>query len=124
MTDTNDIFLKDDITETTLNYHGAEIKIKTKAITWSKKNQILTRCFSYNQDSSMQFDFDKYMKEVLTEIIVEAPWGPTNQIFLNRIKPDFGSMLEKLVPKAFEEMSNSDFFVKGSGLSSEEQKET
>jgi len=123
MTDINDIFLREDITETVLEYRGTEIKIKTKSISWSRKNQILTKCFSYNQDGSMQFDFDKYMKEVLVEIIVEAPWGRTDQIFLNRIKPDFGSMLEKLVPKAFEEMSSSDFFVKGSGQSSEAAKE-
>ena len=122
MTDINDIFLKEDISEIVLNYRGAEIKVKTKPISWSRKNQILTKCFSYAQDGNMQFDFDRYMKEVLVETIVEAPWGKTDHIFLSRIKPDFGSMLEKLVPKAFEEMDSSNFFVKESDRLSEEQK--
>jgi hypothetical protein len=122
MPDINDIFLKEDITDNVLQYHGVEIKVKTKPVTWSRKNQILTKCFSYAQDGSMQFDFDKYMKEVLIETIISADWGKTDHIFLSRIKPDFGAMLEKLVPKAFEEMDSTNFFGKGSDRLSEEQK--
>jgi hypothetical protein len=112
MTDLNDIFISEDIKETEVEYQGKKFALKIKPITWSKKNQILTKCFTYGQDGQMSFNFDKYMKEILVEIIAEAPWGKTDQIFLSRIKPDFGAILEKLVPKAFEELQSGDFFVK------------
>lgn len=112
--DIENIYVKDDVQKVKFEYQGKEIELSIRSLSWSRKNQTLTKCFSYSQDGQMKFDFDKYMKEILTEIIVEAPWGKTDQIFLNRIKPDFGAMLEKLVPKAFEEISNIDFFVKES----------
>ena len=110
----DNVFVKEDVQKVPLEYQGKTIDISIRGISWSKKNQILTKCFTYDQSGQMKFDFDKYMKEMLVEIIVEAPWGKTDQIFLNKIKPDFGTLLEKLVPKAFEEMSNVDFFVKES----------
>lgn len=110
--DIENIYLDDNLKEIEVEYNNVLIKIKIKNMSWSKKNQILTECFIYNTDGNIKFNFDKYMKRMLQEMIVEAPWGPTNEIFLNRIKPDFGSKLEKLVPKAFEEMENSNFFVK------------
>ncbi len=112
----DNIYVKDDVQEVSIEYQNKQINLKIKPLSWSRKNQILTKCFLLTQEGQMKFDFDKYMKDILSEIIVEAPWGKTDQIFLNRIKPDFGSMLEKLVPKAFEEMVNVDFFVKESGV--------
>ncbi len=106
------IFIEGESKEVELEYEGVEIKLKVKPITWSKRNQILSRCFTYNNDGTVQFNFDRYLKEMLSEMIVEAPWGETNNIFLSRIKPEFGAKLEKLVPRAFEEGKNLDFFVK------------
>jgi hypothetical protein len=111
--DINDIFVKEDVQEVWLDYREQKIgPIKVRSLSWSRKNQILTNCFTYGQDGQMKFNFDKYMKDMLSEIIIEAPWGKTDQIFLSRIKPDFGTTLEKLVPKAFEEIANADFFAR------------
>lgn len=115
--DLSEIYIVDEVKEVKLPYTSKsgekiEIVIKVKPMTWSRKNQILTKCFTYNQDGSIKFNFDRYTKDVLSEMIVEAPWGKTDEVFLNNIRPDFGSKLEKLVPKAFEELSNPNFFVK------------
>jgi hypothetical protein len=96
-----------------LDFQGVPIKIRIRQLSWSKKNQILSNCFSYGSDGQMQFNFDRYMKEMLQAMIVKAPWGETNHIFLNKLNPAFGSILEKLVPKAFDEVKDTSFFVKG-----------
>jgi len=108
--DINNIYIENAPKEIKIEYRGTEIPIKVRPLSWSKKNQILSDCFSID---GMKFNFDKYIKGMLTELIVEAPWGETNQIFLNRINPEFGAVLEKLVPKAFDEGLSVDFFDKG-----------
>lgn len=115
--DINNIYISEELKEITLDYKGVEIKIKVRPLSWSKKNQILSNCFTYGTDSQMKFNFDKYIKEMLYEMIVEAPWGKTDHIFLSKINPEFGSILEKLVPKAFEEGATTDFFVKDPKIS-------
>jgi len=115
--DLSDIYIVDEVKEVILPYRtkdgkDVEISIKVKPISWSRKNQILTKCFTYNQDGTIKFNFDRYTKDMLSEMIAEAPWGKTDEVFLNNIKPEFGSKLEKLVPKAFEELENPNFFVK------------
>jgi len=107
----NDIYISEELKTVDLKYKTAEITLKVRQLSWSKKNQILSACFTYGADSQMKFNFDKYIKDMLCEMIVEAPWGQTNHIFLSKISPDFGAMLEKLVPKAFEEGVTNDFFA-------------
>ena len=101
-------------------FRDQEVIIKTREISWSEKNKILSKCFTYSQDGSISFAFDTYNKEMLKKIIVSISVGgslipPTeiNDIFFSRLSPAFGSILEKLVPKAFEEVQVSDFFAKG-----------
>lgn len=113
MTEELNIFTSNADKEVVLTFEGKEIRIKVRELSWSEKNTILSQCFTYNSDSSVSFNLDKYMKLVLSRIIVSAPWGETNQIFLTKIKPAFGAMLEKLVPKAFEEGEVPDFFAGG-----------
>ena len=107
--DINTIYIESALKEIKLEYRGEEILIKVKPISWSKKNQILSDCFALD---GMKFNFDKYIKGMLGEMIAEAPWGETNQVFLNKINPEFGAILEKLVPKAFDEGLSVDFFDK------------
>ncbi len=106
------VFQDSGVKELVLEYRNIKIPIKIRDLSWSEKNQILSKCFVYQTDGSISFSYDRYMKEVLTKIVVSAPWGETNNIFLSRLSKDFGSMLEKLVPKAFEEAQIPDFFVK------------
>jgi len=99
--------------EIELEFEGRKILIRVRELGWSEKNQILSQCFTYQTDGSVSFNFDRYFKLAISKIIVQAPWGETTNIFLNRIKPAFGALLEKLVPKAFEEVKANDFFAKG-----------
>lgn len=112
--DLQELFIEDGIRDEILEFAGKEWPLKIKPLSWTKKNQILSKCFNYETNGAVQFDFDKYMKTMLCEMIVSAPWGETNFIFLNKIKADFGKELEKLVPKAFDEVKDKSFFVKES----------
>lgn len=112
MSDLDAIFVNDERKQITIPYEGKEFVITVKPISWAKKNKILSDCFNFNTDGTMHFSTDKYMKTMLSEMIIEAPWGKTNEVFLNRIKPDFGAKLEALVPKAFDQETAPDFFVK------------
>jgi len=113
MAELDKIYVSDTTKEIDLEFEGVKISIEIKPLSWSRKNQILSGCFTYGNDSQMKFNFDKYIKDMLCAMIVKAPWGETTHIFLSKIKPEFGAMLEKLVPRAFEEGVTGDFFVKG-----------
>ena len=57
---------------------------------------------TFDEKGNSSFDSGIYIKEVLKEIIVEAPWGDTTDEFLTTINQELGSALEKLVPSAFD----------------------
>ena len=117
----NVVFQDSEVKDITLKYKGVEILIKVRDLSWSERNKILGKCFNYQTDGNISFDFDRYMKESLSKMIISAPWGKTDDIFFAQLSKDFGSMLEKMVPKAFEEVQMPDFFVSGQSTSSKEQ---
>ena len=83
-----------------------ELTITTKDISWSKRNQIMSKCLSWDNAGNTAFDGDAYVRLCLKEIITEAPWGNTTEAFLIRINDDLGQALESLVPRAFADDSN------------------
>ena len=85
----------------TLEIDGAEFDVTIKPLTWSKKNQFLSKCLNWDADGQTVFDGDTYVRECLKEMIVNAPWGKTSELFLISIDDKLGSTLEKLVPQAF-----------------------
>ena len=85
----------------TLEIDGAEFDVTIKPLTWSKKNQFLSKCLKWDADGQTVFDGDTYVRECLKEMIVNAPWGKTSELFLISIDDKLGSTLEKLVPQAF-----------------------
>ena len=80
---------------------GDEFEVSVKTLSWSRRNQLVSRCLKVSNDGQSSFDGDKYIRECLKEIIVEAPWGPTNETFLVSIDDRLGTALEKIVPSAF-----------------------
>jgi hypothetical protein len=48
-------------------------------------------------NSESTFDGALFVREVLKEIIVEAPWGKTTDLFLTSIDSRLGQALETLV---------------------------
>jgi len=82
---------------------GEEFEVKVKNLSWSKKNQIVSKYVKWSQEGVSSFDTEGYMREVLKEIVVEAPWGKTTEGFLISIDSRLGSALEKIVPTAFED---------------------
>ena len=121
MNDWEVVFKGEETRDLSLEYRGVTIPIKIRDLSWSERNQILGKCFNYQTDGSASFDFDKYMKDSLSKMIVKAPWGETNSIFFTRITREFGAILERLVPRAFEEVQIPDFFENEQSPSSKEQ---
>ena len=80
---------------------GDKFEVSVKTLSWSRRNQLVSRCLRVSNDGQSSFDGDKYIRECLKEIIVEAPWGPTNETFLVSIDDRLGTALEKIVPSAF-----------------------
>ena len=85
----------------TLSVEGEEFEVTIKPLTWSKKNQFLSKCLRWDSDGNTVFDGDAYVRLALQEMIVSAPWGKTSEVFLISIDDRLGSVLEKLVPQAF-----------------------
>jgi len=79
-----------------------EFTVKVKPLSWSKKNQLVSRYVKWSEEGVSSFDGDGYVRECLRAMIVEAPWGKTSETFLISIDNKLGSALEQLVPSAFE----------------------
>ena len=85
----------------TLEIEGEEFDVTIKPLSWSKKNQFLSKCLKWVSEGSTVFDGDAYVRLALQEMIVNAPWGKTSELFLISIDDRLGSVLERLVPQAF-----------------------
>ena len=117
MSDLDVLFTGDGTKVEELEFKGKKVQVKLREISWSEKNKILNKCFIYQSSGEINFNFDQYNKEMLKKLVVsisvEGSVVPEiNEIFFARLNSSFGSVLEKLIPKAFEELNASDFFVK------------
>ena len=76
-----------------------EINIVIRPITWMRQHEIRATSYELNaQTQTVQFSMSSYVSNCLEEMVVDAPWGLTNGIFLATVTPEFGSALETLVP--------------------------
>ena len=93
---------------------GDELEISVKQLSWSKRNQLISKCLKFGQSGQTSFDGDLYVRECLKEMIIEAPWGRTTEAFLVSIDERLGTALETLVPTAFggENSPNPDIIKK------------
>jgi len=87
----------------TLYIDGTSFEVTIKPISWSMRNQIISRSLRWDANGNTNFDGDAYARECLKEMIVDAPWGRTTESFLISIDSRLGTLLETLVPKAFDE---------------------
>ena len=92
---------------------GDEFEVSIKPLSWAKRNQIVSNCLQIGTNGSQSFNGDLYIKECLKEMIVEAPWGRTSEVFLSSIDSRLGAALEALVPQAFDADAAADKIKKG-----------
>ena len=85
----------------TLELDGAEFNITLKPLSWSKRNQILSKAMTWETGGGTRFDGDTYVRECLKEMVIDAPWGKTTELFLMSIDDRLGGVLEQIVPQAF-----------------------
>ena len=87
---------------------GDEFEVTIKPMSWSKRNQLISRCLKFTSNGGTNFEADVYVRESLKEMIIDAPWGRTTEAFLMSIDQRLGSALETLVPQAFSGDSNKE----------------
>ena len=87
----------------TLTIDGTSFDVTIKPLSWSMRNQILSRSLKWDNSGNTNFDGDAYVRECLKEMLIDAPWGRTTEPFLVSIDSRLGGLLETLVPKAFDE---------------------
>jgi hypothetical protein len=107
-----ELFVKQEPYEVVIEHEGKNYTFKVKEVSWSKRNQILGQCTKVDRAGNPTFDLDRYLREMLVNMIVEAPWGKTDHLKLAQLSPEFGAKLEKLVPTAYKEEGIVDFFEK------------
>ena len=81
------------------NAHNDTILIKVRSLPWSLMRQKLSLAMAFSDDGQYHYDVDTYNRECLKYMIVEAPWGKTDDVFLSQIDVNLGSALELLVPR-------------------------
>lgn len=98
----------------TIKIKDDEFDVVVRSMTWKSKNDLVAKCMTFESTGASSFDSGKYVKEVLKYIIVEAPWGETNDEFLDSINSELGAALEQLVPSAMDtNLSDVDVIKKG-----------
>ena len=80
-----------------------EFNVKIRPLSWARRNQIMSKCITWQTSGETSFDGDAFVRSCLRDMIVEAPWGRTTESFLLSIDARLGAALEALVPKAFDE---------------------
>jgi len=85
----------------TLEIDDTSFNVTIKPLSWSRRNQILSKAMAWDSDGGTKFDGDVYVRECLKEMVIDAPWGKTSELFLISIDERLGSVLEQLVPTAF-----------------------
>jgi len=78
-------------------------EISVKALSWSKRNQLISKNLHWDSTGNTSFSADGYVRDCLKEMIVEAPWGRTTEALLLSFDDRLGTALETIVPKAFGE---------------------
>ena len=84
--------------------HDGELSTFTILVTgipWAKLNYIKSQCVSFDEKQQTHFDSQKYVSECLKAMIVKAPWGDTNDIFLMQVGGPLGTALEGIIPSAY-----------------------
>jgi len=95
--------IKSDIREVSVKVGDDEdeLTLGIKELGYVAKNKLVSSCYTYT-GGTVGFDMDTYMRETLKAMIVEAPWGATNDMFLMSIDQHLGKALEEIIPAAFE----------------------
>tara|TARA_Y100000310_G_C20363152_1_gene659945 strand:+ start:109 stop:492 length:384 start_codon:yes stop_codon:yes gene_type:complete len=100
--------VKTDVREVTLKVgeDQDELTLGIKDLGYVQKNKLVSSCYTYTS-GTVGFDMDTYMRETLKAMIVDAPWGATNDMFLLSINQELGKALEDLIPSAFDSDTTS-----------------
>lgn len=100
--------IKTDVRQVTLKVgtDEDELTLGIKDLGYVAKNKLVSSCYTY-AGGTVGFDMDTYMRETLKIMIVEAPWGSTNDMFLMSIDQQLGKALEEIIPSAFEAGDNT-----------------
>ena len=78
-----------------------KVPLQVVGVPWAKRNYIKSQCVSFNDKQQTHFDSQQYIAECLKLMIVKAPWGNTDDMFLLQVGDALGDALEKLVPSAY-----------------------
>ena len=119
MADLDIIFYRGEVKVEKFDYQGKTVEASIETIGWSEKNKILSECFVFRNDGTISFNFEAYNRLMLKRMLKGLKVGesvvpPTeiNDILLSRLNDSFGSALEKVIPKAFSDLSIDNFFGK------------
>ena len=67
----------------TLSVDGTEFEVTLKPLTWSKKNQFLSKCMKWDSDGNTVFDGDAYVRLALQRNDCPCPLGQNHRIISN-----------------------------------------
>jgi hypothetical protein len=100
--------MSEEAVEVDLTVDGEVLTLSTKKMSSVKKQKLISSCYVYGK-GTVGFDHEKYGREALKQVIVDAPWGPTNDLFLISLEDSpLTDALATLVPDAFKVIEDSE----------------
>ena len=77
---------------------GAKLELKVQELTWKQRNKHLISSTTINSAGAGMFDGPEFAVRCIMDMVVEAPWGATNESFMTRINSELGDVLATIVP--------------------------
>lgn len=97
MSDISKLHVRSEPIEVVIKYMGDEYVFKVKDISWTRRNDIISKATTIDRDGKSHMDMDKYTRELLCEVLIEAPWGKTTHMELSKLNQAFGDALVNAV---------------------------
>ena len=96
---TCDNFINESCPEDVHNSVVEEVPLVVKPLTWMEHHEIRNKSMAINPiTNEFGFSIPEYINNCLKSMILEAPWGETNDMFLLQVGPELGAALERVIP--------------------------
>lgn len=99
-TNVNELFVNEQNENIDIEYNEKIWQFVVRDITWSEKNQIISKSANMGRNNEASFDVNKYNLLYLEKAVVKAPFE-MNKMNILKLSAEFGDLLiDKIVNRA------------------------
>ena len=106
--DLNELFATQETKEKVIIHNNKEWIFHYRALTWAEKNKIISQATVMDRGKDAHFEVDKYLRLSFIKMELELNGHKLTPIELVKLDEKVGNLLEEIVPKAQEIISDEE----------------